>query len=272
MTKIWIFRLTDYRKVLQRILDEDGSTRGYRTMMSQAAGCQPAYMSQVIRGTVHLTPEQASGLCELWNLNDIESDYFITLVLLGRAGSKGLEQRLLRKLEKLREQHEKEKGTELRGTDTGYSREKALAYYFDWIPSAVHILLTVPGFDHPPVIAKRLCIDESVILNVLTILQELGIAKLKDGYWKTTTKSLYASDVSLFAPHHHRNWREKAAEYFRQGKLHTNLHYTSVFSLDKRAFQKIRDALDHAIKNSRQTALAAPEETISCINIDWFEI
>lgn len=272
MQNNWIFDYFDYRQVLERQIEKEKEARGYRTLMARAAGCQPAYLSQVLSGKVQLTPEQASGLCDFWRLSELEGDYFLTLVHLGRSGREGLNDRLTRKLYRLRTQYEDGKASSIQVEKETYEREKALFYYLDWVASAVHLCLMIPGYDRPGSIARRLRVDEGVILNTLRTLEDLGIARKMDSGWSHTAKTLHTADESLFAPHHHRNWREKAAEYYRHGRLVSNLHYTSVYCLDRQTFTKIRQELSRVIEASRRSAIPAPEETIACMNVDWFEI
>lgn len=272
MQNNWFFKASSYREILDKKLKLEGKIRGYRTLMAKAAGCQQAYLSQVLAGNVQLTPEHASGLCNFWGLDELESDYFLTLVELGRSGQQHLNQRLLRRLENIKIEHEKQKPTHLKIEGQGYQREKALFYYLDWVPSAVHMLLAVPGYDRPSAIAKHLRIPETVVVNALNVLNELGMADRDNLSWKSKASGLHAADESLFAPHHHRNWREKAIEYFRHGKIGSNLHYTSVYSLDQETFTEIRNILLKAIEASKRAVVPATEKAIACINVDWFEI
>lgn len=59
-------------------------------------------MSQVLKGQVHLTPEQALGLTEFWELTTVERDYFLNMVFMERAGTKSLRQYYFSKLETLK--------------------------------------------------------------------------------------------------------------------------------------------------------------------------
>jgi uncharacterized protein (TIGR02147 family) len=268
----WLFQHNTYREVLTQQLAKEGKGRGYRSLMARAAGCQPAYLSQVLAGSVQLTPDQASGLCDLWQFLELEADYFLTLVHLGRAGQPGLTHRLEGKLQRLKEQHAEQKVGSVQAENQKYDREKALHYYLDWVPSAVHLCLMIPGHDHPSAIARRLKLDDGIALLTLQALEALGIVRKDGARWTLTNKTLHAADESLFAPHHHRNWREKAIEYFRYGRLGKNLHYTSVYCLDHDAFLGVRQELSRLIETSRRLALPAAEETLTCLNIDWFEI
>ncbi len=272
MNKNWLFKCDDYREAIQIQISREGVGRGYRTLMARAAGCQPAYLSQVLARSVHLTPEHASGLCDFWGLSELESEYFLTLVNLARSGNKRLSERLVRRLAQLKSEYEEQKPTSLKIEQHQYQKERAIFYYLNWAPSAVHLLLMIPGYDTPAAIGRRLKLDEAVVLTALRTLEELGIATRADSRWILTARTLHADDESLFAPHHHRNWREKASDYFRYGKMSANFHYTSVYSLDQKTFQEIRELFSNMVASSKRLVIPSPEETIACMNLDWFEI
>ena len=270
MAMDWVFTVSDYREVIRRKIVEEGDSRGYKSTLARAAGCQPAYLSQVLAESVHLTPEHGAELCDLWQLDDLEADYFLTLIHLGRSGRESLERRLKAKLKELREAHKKLKSQRPKSESRSYEKEQALHYYLDWIPAALHLYLTIPGRNTVAVLAKRTQLPESAVSKGLGILENLGIAKAQSGAWELTAKTLHASDESLFAPLHHRNWRERAIESFRAGTRAPNLHYTAVYSLDPDTFHEIRGALKKTIALSRASAIKAPEEDVACLNIDWF--
>ncbi|MDQ3232688.1 MAG: hypothetical protein M3Q07_12790 [Pseudobdellovibrionaceae bacterium] len=96
------FEQENYRDIIRGKIRDHSRKRGYQTQLAKFAGCQVSYFSQVLKGQVQLTPDQAAALCEVWNLADLEAEYFLTLVNFERAGSPQLQQRLRTQLEKLR--------------------------------------------------------------------------------------------------------------------------------------------------------------------------
>ncbi|MGZ3712233.1 MAG: hypothetical protein ACXVBE_10770, partial [Bdellovibrionota bacterium] len=42
----------DYRSFLRLVVAEEGKERGYRKRLADQAGCQPAYLSQILSGNV----------------------------------------------------------------------------------------------------------------------------------------------------------------------------------------------------------------------------
>lgn len=266
----WLFEIEDYRQVLKKKIQEEGDARGYRAALARAAGCQPAYLSQVLREDVHFTLEHAAGLSDLWSFSELESEYFLTLVSLGRAGTQILADKLMKKITRLQRQHRESLKAPL--SERLYNEEKVPLYYLDWISSAVHVVLSLSDCNTPEAIALRLKTKETATLQALTTLKELGIAEKKGKNWFLTQKTLHASDESLYSALHHRNWREKAQEYFRHGRSGDNFHYTGAFALSHEAKQEIRKKLKVLMADATKIVLPSKEETVSCLNIDWFEV
>lgn len=266
----WIFSCKSPVDLIQKKIQLEGNLRGYKASLARAARCQSAYFSQVLRGRSHLTPEQAVGLSQFWIFSDLETEYFVTLVELTRAGSQALVSTLQKRLLFIKEQRDVRESQTL--TPMPNQPEKALYYYLDWTISAVHILLSIPNYYDAKSIAKKLLIDEGLVFKALNILQELGIAEQISEKWALTSKNLHASQETLFASLHHRNWRDKSIEKLMIECSKQNLHYTSVVSLSKEDFQKIRKLIGDFILEIQKTVQISKEETLSCITIDWFEV
>jgi uncharacterized protein (TIGR02147 family) len=259
----------DYRSFLLEVVAEEGKERGYRKRLADQAGCQPAYLSQVLKGNVELTPEQAERLCGFWQLGDAEGEIFLTLVLLGRAGSPGLRQRLQRNLETLKEQWKKSDATFLQ-PDLSAS-DRALLYYSRWTYSAVHVLLTVPNLRTVEALTKHLNLEKNEILEALNRLEQIGLAEKDGTKWKVKQMSLHAPQGAAAADIHHRNWRVRAMERSEAGGG-TAVRYTSVHTLSAADLGRVREILDKAIRETREVIEPSPEEKGACLLVDYFEL
>lgn len=266
----WVFSCKSPVDLIQKKIQLEGNIRGYKASLARAARCQSAYFSQVLRNKALLTPEQAVGLSQFWIFNDMETEYFVTLVEIARAGSQALVSTLQKRLLLIKEQREISESQKL--TPMPSQPEKALHYYLDWTISAVHILLSIPNNNDVRTIAKRLSIDESLVFKALNILQDLGIAEQSADQWTLTSKNLHATQETLFASLHHRNWRDKSIEKLMIESSKQNLHYTSVVSLSKDDFQNIRKLIGNYILEIQKTVQYSEEQILSCMTIDWFEI
>lgn len=265
-----LIQAKDYRAFLKAIVAEEGKERGYRKLLATQAGCQPAYLSQILSGNVELTPEQADRLCAFWAFPELEAEIFLTLVHQGRAGSPSLRARLGAKLQALKDQWRKQDATfqqpELSASD------RALLYYSRWTYTAVHVLLTIPGLRTPEALAKHLALSKTEIIDALERLEQIGlVAKESGNKWTVKQMSLHAPQGAAAADIHHRNWRVEALGIAEAGAK-TAVRYTSVHTLSEADLKKVRGILDQAIRATRDVITPSPEEKGACLLIDYFEL
>lgn len=259
----------DYRSFLRQVVNEEGKERGYRKRLADEAGCQPAYLSQILAGRVELTPEQADRLTRFWGFTEIEGDIFLTLVNLGRAGSPGLRDRLGARLESLKAEWQERDAT-FEQPELSIS-DRALLYYSHWTYTAIHVLLTVPKLRTPEALAKHLRMETSEISAALERLEQIGLAESQGGKWEATQATLHAPHGAAAAEVHHRNWRVKALD-LSESDSRTSVRYTSVHTLSSNDRIKVKEILDQAIRATRRTIEPSPEELGACLVIDYFEL
>src|SRR3954463_5460814 len=91
MSKLSIFEAETYKDyVLKRFEALPGKGRGEMRRLSLALRVHTSLLSQVFRGSRDLTLEQAMGAAEYFGFTQSETDAFVTLVELARAGSPAL--------------------------------------------------------------------------------------------------------------------------------------------------------------------------------------
>lgn len=259
----------DYRAFLSLALAEEGKVRGYKKNVAATMGCQPAYLSQVLQRKVHLTPEQGEKLCVFWDLSDLESEYFFHLLILGRAGTDSLQERLKKKLSQLRKQWQKKEKTF--DQPSLQEMDRAFFYYSHWLHSAIHVLLTVPSLQNSNALAGHLKLGEKEIKKALSYLEKIGLVVKAGNSWKVTQANIHSPEETLSAEMHHRNWRlQSLAKGAKDGPRSTR--YTSVHSLSVSDFEKIRDQLQETMLASRKVIADSPEEMGACLIIDYFPL
>ncbi len=271
MDNYWIFHCQNYREAVRTKLNQDGGERGYRSKLAKSAGCQLSYINHVLDSRADFTPDQAVGICEYWNLGDLESEYFMNLIYLGRAHSPKLKMRLERRLAEIRKAHTKSQKNRL--SQDPYDQEKVIEYYLDWAAAAVHALLSLPQGKDPTFIANRLGLEETRTRQLLLLLQDLGFAAQDASGWRSTSKFFHAADENRYANLHHTNWRRQSErELGRYPQRKENLHYTALYSLSQADFQKLRKMLVDVIAQTRDVVRPSQEETVICFALDLFEL
>src|SRR5688500_8680007 len=97
-----IFETQNYKEfVIQWVKDQPNGGKGLYQKISEAIKVHSTRVSQVFQGSVNLTLEQASDLCDFLALKEIEAEYFLVLLQFERAGTDRLRNKLKVILEKL---------------------------------------------------------------------------------------------------------------------------------------------------------------------------
>src|SRR5665213_82836 len=92
----------DYRKLLEEKIKENSSVRGYQTKLAEAAGCQKAFISQILKGTANLSLDHGISLAQFWGFSETDTEYFLNLIQMERAGTQILRQYFSRQLKRLK--------------------------------------------------------------------------------------------------------------------------------------------------------------------------
>lgn len=265
-----IYDYLDYRKYIRDRIEKDGiGRRGYKTELATAAQCQKSYLSKLLSGEhTHLSLEQAMGLTEFWNFDEQETDFFLELVLLARAGSRELEKKITKRLERMKKNRSDLATRFNQGTLEDLEKEKL--YYSAWEWGAIHIATDCKGLQTIEQVAEHLGLSRERVKSVLLQLKEWGMVDHDGSNWRLKTGSIHLPNSSPLLPQHHLNWRLKAAQK-SQMRIPTNLHYSSVQSHDAECFEEIRQGLLKLIDSSRAALAKSPAESVYCLNIDLFE-
>jgi len=146
---------------LEKALDTMGPTRGLRKKMASAIGCQSSFISQVLKGNVNFSLEHSVKINQFFDQDQKESDYFILLVLMERAGSFELKNHFEDQIKKIIAKRQEVKERIKRSNDLE-SFDYTL-YYSQWYYSAIHILCTIPEVQNERQIAEKLKLSIEVV-------------------------------------------------------------------------------------------------------------
>jgi uncharacterized protein (TIGR02147 family) len=265
-----LFEYDNYRTYLTDFL-ESLPHRGYGRLakIGRAISLNPSILTLVIRGQRDFTPEQANDLCEHLQMTELETEYFLTLVALQRAGKTNLRARLNRQLERLRK-----KSGELRNRipPTAELSEEAMAvFYSQWYYSAARLLTSIDGFQTAERISERLHIPRALTKRVLEFLVSTGLCIEDRGIHRMGHKSTHTGAESPLVARHHQNWRLQAIE--RADRIRPDdLFFTSPVSISKDAIPRVRKILLEAVEECFKIIDPAPCEELACLNIDWFRL
>lgn len=261
-----LFEYSDYRAFLKNHLET--SLRGEMGRMAKAISVSPSLLSLILKGEKNLTSEQAIEVVDYLGLAELDGEYFITLVDLGRAGTLKLQNRLRKKMSGLKEQANKiskrvQKDKEL--TDEALS-----IYYSSWLYTGVRNFASIGELVTLQQMAEYFKLPKSQLQPIIKFCLEQGLLKqLGDGYIYNT-KNTHIGSESPWVNQHHRNWRLRGIEQMEM-RRETDLFYTCPMSLSQEAAETIRSLLPEFIQQVLKIVGPSPSEKVMCWNMDWFE-
>ncbi|MBC7753111.1 MAG: TIGR02147 family protein [Moraxellaceae bacterium] len=261
-----IYDFQDYRLYLKSwILQRSTETKGLQGKLAHSAGISSTLMSRILSGEKHLSLEQAVEISDYLGLNELESDYFILLVEIGKAGSHKLRTKLLNKA------HAVAKKVSVRILNTsGIDENIKSIYYSSWIYAGIRNLVATPGKHDVLSISQRLALPKNIIAQAVDFLLKNGLCvQGAIGISYASLRTHLDSD-SVFINNHHGNWRYKALQIMEQKKS-SNLFFTSPMSLSHNTATEIRQMLPQLIETVMKKVEPSPSEKVYALNVDWFE-
>lgn len=264
-----IVKYKDYRKyIIDKIKSYPQNGYGVQSRLCEAAGVFTSYMAGVLKGEKQLTPEQALAVADFFQLNPNETDFFVELVHIDRAGTGRLKKYHQEKLYLI-----KEKLTAL--TDRS-KPEKELSisaraiFYSDWRYSAIRNACAFAKMT-PQKIAVSLKIKIEVVHRILDFLTQHELVIIEKEYLKIgpTFTRIRSTDPLVYR--HHANWRQRAVESFAAEKTE-DLHITAPVTLSSADALVVRDLLHKNMNKVLSVVEPSESEELWCVNIDWFKI
>ena len=265
---ISLYNYTEYRPYIRdRFAQMPKEGYGQALRLAGFLGVHTTYMSQIMKGTKSFSLEQAAKASEFFGHNEAESDYFLGLVELDKAGSDPLKKIILGRLEK-----QKNQASELikRLKASAVFDEQAKArFYSDWSYSAVRQLIAIDGFQDPDAIALRLNLPLKNVNSIISFLLIHGLCKEVGGKLVLGPTSTHLESSSPWVGSHHRNWRARGMETFAQDSA-AKLYYSCPMTISKEDALKVREQIITFLESLDPLIEKSTSEEFFCLNIDWF--
>ena len=87
-----IFEFADYKRFLKAFIKNlPRRGHGEAGRLAKSLGTNSTFISQILNGQANLSAEQAYKVAQHFAFNQIETDYFMNLVSMNRAGDKATE-------------------------------------------------------------------------------------------------------------------------------------------------------------------------------------
>jgi uncharacterized protein (TIGR02147 family) len=264
-----LLEYNDYKEYLRDFLDLNPKKRGSRSAMAKAIHCQSAYLSNVLGGHQHFTPEQGEDINIYLGHNSMESDYFLLLLTWARAGTPRLQNRIQQKMEQLKaERFNLGKRLDVAPLLT---QENQVVYYSEWYYSAIHTLTSIPKMNSADAIAEALNLPLPLTNKALSFLEKTGLVKRSNDGFKIGPTRLHVGADSPLVTKHHMNWRLMALQSLQNRHLE-DLHYSSVITLSEKDVIKIKESLLKMIKELKPLIQSSHEEVQYSLCFDFFKV
>lgn len=264
-----IFDFTDYRLFLKAYLKQMPK-EGYGQARKLAAHIQvhTSLISQILNGLKELSADQAVGTAEFLGLSEVETDYFLAMTQLGRAGTELLKKTARRQMAEI-----KKRGTTL-SERTKYERilsdEQRAIFYSSWIYSAIRQLSAIDEGVDMETLNQKLGLPKTIINRSVEFLLATGLCNEKQGKIKIGKARTYLEPESPWARVYHQTWRQRAASSVEKMRA-TDFHYTSPVTLSVEDAEKVRAFLVETVQNINSVIDPSPSQALRCLCIDWFD-
>lgn len=218
-------------------------------------------------GSKEFTEEQSISICQFVGLNELETEYFLTLNKIERAGTKLLKDHYKKKLEKLKEQSLDLK-EHLHQDRILNDYEKSI-FYSSYLYSAIRLSTSIADGQSISEIAERFQLSRDKIAAILNFLLSSNLCAEKNGKYLLGTQHTHVESGSPFLARHHHNWRVKALE--RTDHItNEELQFTGPVSISREDFQEVRELLIEVISKSLAKVKKSEPTEVACLLIDWF--
>lgn len=266
-----IFDFDDYRKYLNSFVKaQPKNGHGYKLKIAETLRVHPTLVTQVFKGQKSFTQEQAYALSQFIGLNDLEKDYFLTLIEWDKAGTSTLKKFIESKLIKLKKESEKVKNRV--PVYSSLTESDQAIFYSNWYYSALRLSCGIGENVTQETLAQDFNLPSSLVDDIIKFLLSRKLVI------ETKNKTLDRGPQNTFLPadsplisRHHMNWRMKAIE--RHPSLRTDeLAFSAPLTLAEKDFPEVKKmCLDFIQKVSKKVS-ESPAEKLACLNMDWFKV
>ncbi len=242
--------------------------RGELRRLAEALNVQPTIVTMIVNGDRHFTPDQAALVCNHYGFDERTAEYFLNLVCLARAETKELKTMYRKKRDRLRAEFQNIKN--LMSGKEELSPELKAHFYSNWYYSGVSLYCSIGGSQTIDSIANHFGLSRAKVAEIVSFLLDAGLCTEKDSRIYMSEKHTHINRQSPYVNNHRRNWRDKAKERFNEVR-EDEIFFSSPASLSKKDEEVIREKILQLIKEFADQVQDSPEETLRCLNIDWFE-
>lgn len=265
-----IFDFDDYKDLFRDKL-KTMPKRGHGQLLriAKLLDVHTTLLTHIFKGKSNLSPEQALKICGYLGFTTLETDYFMVLVQIARAGDKSCKDYYRAQQDSLRKRSLDLKS---RFEPKQILDEKDQAqFYSEWTYSAVNLLTAIEGFQTPYAIAARLGLKVQEVTRILDFLTSLGLCRRVGNEFHIGDAQTFLGRDSALLRRHLLNWRGRVAEkIYDSGD--EDIMYTHPVVVSKKDFAVLHAKILEFLKDFRATAEPSACEELCCLNLDWVRV
>lgn len=262
-----LFEIENFRSYLTSWIKTKG--RGESRRIATSLAMHTTLISQVLNGHKCLTEEQTSRLCKYMCLSNLETDYFLKLIQIERAGSEDLRNLYKRHLKQIRLQADEVRSHVPESREL--SEQDRAIFYSSWQYSLIRLLTSIDKNQTVEALSLRLELPISRVQNIINFLVSRGLCKHTQGKIIRTDKNTHVEAQSSLSTRHHQNWRSKSLSLLESMTL-DDLAFTAPIALSKKDISKVRAILLNTISDIGKLVEKSPSEDVAYLGIDWIKI
>lgn len=238
--------------------------------IATAAGIPKSYLSRVMKGDAHLSPDQLWLLCEQASLADEEAQFLLLLLERDRCAVRRRKEVLETRIGAIRAQQARSEAAIK--VSTSEEESYALApYYLDPWMQVIHIALTIPRYRADVgLVAGDLGLPMARVRRVLDKLKELGIISMNGARISVLKDHLHLSRSSPLCASWKKNLRSAAMNCNDLNPNPLNYSFSVVFSSSEEARLEIQRKWFALLKEIESISARHPEEELFGLNFDLF--
>jgi uncharacterized protein (TIGR02147 family) len=265
--KLSIYNYLDYKLFIKHVISSSQPKRGALSQLAKHAGCQASYLSQALKGKVHLSSDQVFGIGRFLGQSEEETEYFLALLNYARASGLELRARIKSQLEGRKHKMQK--------ISKHLEREKSVLpemdhafYYSSWTVAAIHVCTDIPSLREPETIAKYLQVPEVLVLATLKRLESMGLVLHEGSKWIHSGKQSHVDRQSPFFNFHLENFHQQARVASQSQNEGTQ--FSGIYAVSEETFHAMKEGALAVLKRMNGLALSSASERVACFNIDLF--
>jgi uncharacterized protein (TIGR02147 family) len=264
-----VFEYSDYRNYLQDLVNERKQKGFAQSEVADAVNCQPAYLSHVLKGKAELTEDHGIGLCNFLKFSQIESEYFMVILRLGRAGTPQLRKYLEESRQRLIKASKKVL-SKLEKNLTADGGERFVYLNSSWVPGIIRAVVACPKYNTAAAIAHRIKLEKEIVEFHLEMLEKYKFIKFENGKYIDLEDYIHFPEDSLHVETFQTNKYLHALDALSR-RSPEDLRINILMTLDQKTVEEIRRILKKAIDKVMQAGGPSPEEDLYAVSIDFFK-